>query len=278
MKRFSFLLSLLLVGAGILYAQDGPRKHAKEKVHQAHKAFLTEQVYPVMVPLREQLDVRLNSVDQQELEQIRQGMAELKESSKSLQQMRKERRSLMNRAHDLADRYEADIDQLLNSVADEVEAWRTALHDLHDDHRPRPDARPNREGRSERHAHAGRRHRGHVGMRRGHHGLRMLRPVGFLLWDTDQVSSSSPAPIVNLFPNPTQGLHTLNYTVSTPGPVSIRIINEQAQVLKTLLDAEQEAGMFKLEVNLSEWEPGLYFYQIKTVEGLRTEKLLIERP
>ncbi|MGB3077402.1 MAG: T9SS type A sorting domain-containing protein [Chitinophagales bacterium] len=74
---------------------------------------------------------------------------------------------------------------------------------------------------------------------------------------------------LSVYPNPSDGNSTLQYTVQHAGFVQIDLLNVNGQVLKTLVAAFQNAGENQLQVSLVEEHAGIYFLQVK-VDGSQT--------
>lgn len=229
MKTSIIKISLILIGVLSLntsWAQQPSEadrkaiKQAKKEMHQQARTYAKENVLPVVQTQRAKLDQQLSSTEQQELEEIRTELQEMKDahrakrkafqqelqgerpeqrpapSQEQIDAMRthkKEMRLLMNRAWAIADAHEASIYQLLDEMEDDKQVWKEELGDMmkehkadfqkeHEGERPiKPQQRAQREGG----------HHMGPGMHKGpHHGglfgpIRKVisDPVAFLLWD-----------------------------------------------------------------------------------------------
>jgi len=71
------------------------------------------------------------------------------------------------------------------------------------------------------------------------------------------------------YPNPFNPVTTIAYSLASPGHVKIEVFNVLGQRVKTLVDANQSAGAFKVQFDASEVTSGLYFYQL-TVDNVRS--------
>ena len=79
---------------------------------------------------------------------------------------------------------------------------------------------------------------------------------------------------VMVFPNPTLNQNQLSYEVKETGKVSIQLLDQQGNVLQTVLNSYQDAGSYEQQIDLSELQPGVYLYQIQTPTGTSTKKVI----
>ena len=293
------ILGLLMGLTASLTAQ--PQRHHRPHIdksefkamHKEMRGLFEEKIIPTIKPQREKLDTYLSQSEKNELTQIRQGLKELAEEQKSMRRQSegkrhergemseerreafrnhmKARRQLMTKAWAIVDAHETEIDQLLEEVKPELEKIREEGKTIREKYLPQ---RGEEAGRGKG------RHRGHGrGFRGPDGGMRHLtRPLGFLLWNP---AEPLPAPVeqseLSVFPNPTRAANQLEYEVNNAGSVSIKLINEQAEVLREIVNEYKEAGTYKVQVDLSELKEGLYFYQIKTADGVQTKKVVVRR-
>lgn len=88
-----------------------------------------------------------------------------------------------------------------------------------------------------------------------------------------------PQPTVLVFPNPLQGDQiTVRYKLDQKHKVLIRLVDGQGRRLKTLLNANRNAGEQEETLRISTKVPnGVYFIQIQTRHGMETLRLVIAR-
>jgi hypothetical protein len=91
---------------------------------------------------------------------------------------------------------------------------------------------------------------------------------------TTGISENELSDAINIFPNPTKGvvtidLHNFNSTVS-----QINVLNIQGQVISTLNGINQNQ---QLQFSLSDFAAGIYFVQIHSTNGILTKKLILEK-
>lgn len=80
---------------------------------------------------------------------------------------------------------------------------------------------------------------------------------------------------LNLFPNPTSGLVTLSYQLSSPAPVSISVLNMLGKEVLTRTDGTQGAGSHEVSLNTSDLAGGVYFVTFTAGEQQVTQKLVV---
>ena len=91
------------------------------------------------------------------------------------------------------------------------------------------------------------------------------------------IESSYPVPstftLEQNYPNPFNPTTNINYNLSSDGYVSLIVFNAAGQVVKVLHEGFQTKGSFKASFNGAELPSGIYFYQLKTDNGLQTRKM-----
>jgi hypothetical protein len=82
-------------------------------------------------------------------------------------------------------------------------------------------------------------------------------------------------------PNPFRGDAQLSFATSRPGPVSIRVFDLSGRMVRTLLDqASMSTGLHSVALDGrrtdgSRLGAGLYFYQVRSSDGLRTGRFVV---
>ena len=316
MKKQTFsLIAFLLMTALVVWAQPpmgkGLHKGARGPVPEEVKAYLQEQVLPIVEAQRAKLDIELSDQELAEVEDIRLGLQALKEEKEGLREsfkairethegegrpnipdelretmkeLGKSQRKLMTRAWAVVDANEAEVEALLEELEPQAEQWREDIHALVKANKPegeRPgrgrnrgeigERRPQRPGRG---GFGGRRGPGMGGpggmMGKWHH------PVAFLLFDASLMEGEMEGAGLNVFPNPSSTKNTLEYAVEQAGEVEINLLDKNGNTLRRLLSTPKEAGSYSLSVDLTDLGPGVYFYQIQTKSGVKTQKILVD--
>ena len=89
---------------------------------------------------------------------------------------------------------------------------------------------------------------------------------------------SSRSSMLEVFPNPSSGNVTVNYTLKNDEQVQVFLINMDGQVAQTIQDTEQMArGKHTLDIDGSELVDGLYIISIKYGDKLDSQKIMIRK-
>ncbi|MEZ4825671.1 MAG: T9SS type A sorting domain-containing protein [Bacteroidia bacterium] len=315
LKLFAATAAAVILLSASSFAQEtnSNRESFRKEVHQ----YTSENIVPVMKPRRQQLETYLSADEKNKIKEVRAEMAahraemqKLHESfgkgrqpgtrpdEAQMSQMREKRethRASMEAIRTIAENHKGQIDQLLSPLSQESEKWRTDIHAIAEKNGLSPRQKP--APGQDRPAGKPEFERGRGGDGPGHgpgHGpgfgrgpgfgpgtgmLHITEPVGFLLWDADagfpMIRESGDFP--RTYPNPTATSSNLEYQVKTAGKVTVSILNEKGIPVKTLVDGTLQPGKYEISTDVSGLEKGMYFYQIKTPDGVQTQKLLIEK-
>jgi hypothetical protein len=77
------------------------------------------------------------------------------------------------------------------------------------------------------------------------------------------------------YPNPFNPVTTIQYTLPVSQHVILKLYDIQGREKATLVDAEQQAGMFTIHVDGTELASGIYFYQIITDNFTAIRKMIL---
>ena len=81
---------------------------------------------------------------------------------------------------------------------------------------------------------------------------------------------------MSVFPNPAYQNNQIDFHLEESGMVKISILNKNGELIRSVLNSRLEAGEHSQMIDLTDLEPGLYFYQIETPEGSTSKKILVE--
>ncbi|MGB3619237.1 MAG: T9SS type A sorting domain-containing protein [Catalinimonas sp.] len=288
MKRTFPLAALvvLLMAAPAAAQPDADRRAERKELHQATRAYVRENITPVMRPLRQSLESELTADDQALLQDLRTQLRALKQEGQQLReahranreqgqrptdeqrtqfrQMRNQHRALVGQAAALANKYDGPISARLDQVEGQQEQWRTDLKAIREQYAPerKHEASPAR------------------GPRRGHGDrdpVKFLTPEGFLLWNPSGRADEEPVELEGsrLFPNPTDGPATVAYEVQTPGRVVVEVLNREGRVVRTLVDEPQQVGRYERSVVLDDSPSDYYLYRVTTPAGTETKPFVV---
>ena len=121
-------------------------------------------------------------------------------------------------------------------------------------------------------------HEKHKGMMNSEDAGRMFG-VHFLLMDTEQKLNTTQITErkFEVMPNPSGNSNTINYEVLSAGKVKIDVLDKDGFIVRTVLDATKEKGVYSINVNTGDLEQNLYFYRIMDNSGTDSIKFIVAR-
>ncbi|MBC6697956.1 T9SS type A sorting domain-containing protein [Hymenobacter puniceus] len=273
----AFLLGLLLAA----HTDAHPRRlHPGSPARTESKAYIRQNVLPVVRQQRQKLETVLSAADKAQLTRYRTELQALRQQAHTLrqatkpapgtarpaltpaqleqrQQLRTSTKTILLNVSQLARKYEADISQLTQEIQPQHQQWLADLAAI-------------------RARHADTTALGH--QRRGGPASHLLRPVRFLLLTPAAPTQPQPrAAAASLYPNPATAANQLTYAVQKTGPVTIELLDGRGNTLRTVWqESRHEKGQHTLSISLSELPAGTYFYKITTRTGAETRRFLKE--
>ncbi len=83
---------------------------------------------------------------------------------------------------------------------------------------------------------------------------------------------------ISVYPNPSDGNFSLNYSLSNAAVIKIKLLNELGQEIKILTElTDQASGNYRFNYSLSDLQQGIYFIRIESGKEIITEKLILTR-
>jgi len=79
---------------------------------------------------------------------------------------------------------------------------------------------------------------------------------------------------IRVSPNPFHDEVEFTFNLSRDGEVKLNILDVQGKVLKSVFDGNLSSGSHSLKWNGDNLPAGVYFYQLKTIDGVKTGKLV----
>ncbi len=92
---------------------------------------------------------------------------------------------------------------------------------------------------------------------------------------TDRKEQSLPASSIGIYPNPSTGMFQLDVNTSGFTPVELSIYNVVGEKVSSLKEETNGNGHFNID--LSRQPAGIYFAEVRTSFGTKTEKLFVNR-
>ncbi|MEO1479960.1 MAG: T9SS type A sorting domain-containing protein, partial [Bacteroidota bacterium] len=83
--------------------------------------------------------------------------------------------------------------------------------------------------------------------------------------------------LATAYPNPFRGSTQIEYSVPQAGPVSLMVYDVTGRVVATLVDEVQTASNYRVGFDASGLAAGVYVYQLRTQEGLVSQRLTVIR-
>lgn len=77
------------------------------------------------------------------------------------------------------------------------------------------------------------------------------------------------------YPNPFNPVTILEFAISEPGFVSLKIYNELGSEISTLVSSQLNRGTYKYNFDASNFTSGIYFYKLETNNSSATKKMLL---
>ena len=77
------------------------------------------------------------------------------------------------------------------------------------------------------------------------------------------------------YPIPFNPSTTTRYSIAERGDVELKVYDALGTLVETLVNREQEAGVYQVVFNPINISSGVYFYQIRTNSFVETKKLVL---
>lgn len=225
------------------------------------RAYAEENIIPVLKEYRSEFEWELTEEEQKVIAEARSKRLERgqfrppihheelsREERVAHRAMRSERRAQMEPLMRIIDNHEAYFDQLRSDLEQVREEWQEDIATIVESH-----------GSNELFRKPFK-HRG---------SKKPLGQVFFLLLDVEAEETSD----VEAYPNPFSSTNTLSYHVKS-GEVTINLLNNKGMIIETLLDEVREEGEHLLHVDLSQLNPGTYYYQVISISGVETKRVI----
>ena len=93
----------------------------------------------------------------------------------------------------------------------------------------------------------------------------------------DQVVQPKDYELSQNFPNPFNPTTVINYQISKPGLVTLKVYDILGREAATLVNKEQQAGSYSIQLSADKFNlnSGIYFYQLRAGSFIQTKKMII---
>ncbi len=97
-----------------------------------------------------------------------------------------------------------------------------------------------------------------------------------IIADVNQISENNFSITLNNFPNPFNPSTTIRFEIVEQGNVTLKVFDMLGQEIETLVDDYKFPGIYdvRFSTTSSDLSTGIYFYQLKTGEFIRTKKMI----
>ncbi|MEM6268193.1 MAG: Spy/CpxP family protein refolding chaperone [Bacteroidota bacterium] len=273
----------------------GHRDRAEMKAaRQEVRAYMKENVMPVLQEARRQFDSEISPADQRAIADLRAELEAHRPEKKAQRQemratrqagdrpseaertkmwaMREAHRAIMEKAEAIAGHYTPQLNAIHDGLQPQAEQWHANVKAILDKYRP---ADPD-----------GNRPEGHAGRGDGPKDKmnkidRKMEAARFLLMDPNRpVPADAPEgemvePVLEVFPNPTGQQNSLQYEVKSAGNVTVELITKTGDVIKRLLDEYHTPGTYTLEVDMADRRTDVYYYRVTDASGTRMKRFSV---
>jgi aminopeptidase N len=98
-----------------------------------------------------------------------------------------------------------------------------------------------------------------------------------LLGIIDDQNATGDLRLFQNYPNPAQNQTRITYELAAPSDVTLEIIDIMGKVVKSYAYLSKPTGLNSADLDCSSLPSGVYYYRIKTGNGVQTKKMLITR-
>jgi hypothetical protein len=91
------------------------------------------------------------------------------------------------------------------------------------------------------------------------------------------LNNLDPFQVSDISPNPGSGMASFAYEIPSYQNVSISILNQEGNIIRTLLNAPQDIGRYRLNIDLSSEPQGMYSIIIQHGGDVISRKMMIVR-
>lgn len=104
-----------------------------------------------------------------------------------------------------------------------------------------------------------------------------MKGYGGVLNGVNERISTAEFTLDQNYPNPSQFLTTITYSISAPSFVTLKIFNSLGQVMNTIVNQYCDAGNYSIEWKVDDLQNGIYYYRLSANGFVETRKLVVAR-
>ncbi len=282
---------LIIVGFTLCSFKAGQKTIHKDEIVSEINSYVTQQIIPVLKPLREELEPELSETEKKEIEAIRLKLIDLRqarvdagidffeimeaeeqftpEQVEVIKTTRKQFRKTMMQAWTIADNHEVEIEYLLLQTKDYKDQWKVDIKQIVinklDDQRKR--------------FLLGRKESRFAQLDFGEYFM----PLVFLLYDTENPEFMKPIPAgdietmdFTIYPNPAKGQCNIKLDVKKESRISIRILDKNGLLLQTIPEKKYLSGEYVEILAIQNLKAGYYIVELKSGSDKISKTLIIK--
>jgi len=291
------VLAMVFIATGVNAQNHHKKDKGVRKMTPEMKAYINDNIIPVMKVQRMELDKDLTQDEIARLDEIRgelkmmrqQRGEEMKEirgsEEKPTVEHRKEMREMKNEMHDLmdevaiiAENHDPTISRLLDEVQPQIEEWKQDLKAMKQKNNPN----------AKEHSKKKTNHQGKHGKQVMHqnHGKmfgKFMAPNMFLLWDPD-----GPMPFfddnamlednleLNVYPNPASDKIQISLQLEEETSIGFSIYNKDGNEVMIFDSENTGSGLYTKTIDVSGLTEGLYIIKVNAGEKSAIGRLIIK--
>lgn len=262
--------------ANVKKGHKGNGSHINQEFRAERKAYILENIVPVIAEERTKFDVELSSDEKKIIETARQKIEVRRAMFKSwyesedfvpgqrakdpnFDNMREDMRKSMSEVREIAMKYSDEIDACLVNIKSHSEVWKNDLKDFADLN-DRGNGKPGGKHRKDR--------------------FKVPSPIKFLLFDPTNVNEDRFLGVnddvrIVIYPNPVDHFTTVSIKGAAGENISVKLYTKEGIMVEEVYNSLNEKDILKLKVNFDDRESGIYI--IKTFVGAQeiTRKIVV---
>ncbi|MGB1205761.1 MAG: hypothetical protein ACPG5B_08955 [Chitinophagales bacterium] len=263
------------------------KKGNNELLREELRAYKLENIIPVMQKQRAKLDEVISEIDKSAVENLRPTIYKLRkeieaertakrqtfldedakfEQNEERHTMLENGRMDMQKAHELAEKYEADIERLNQEIKEERKVWKAEMKKIAKKHI----AETEKPARMQPvHAHEFRHHKEN------------MKTLMFLMLDykanpADLLAAEEGKQLLNIkvFPIPSDKNNTIEWVQEMEGNVKIELYDISGRFVRSILDEGKTTGKHQVNVDVSDLNGYHFYYKVVTSDGETIQRFL----
>ncbi len=98
-----------------------------------------------------------------------------------------------------------------------------------------------------------------------------------IIADENKLNSSPLSSLAQNYPNPFAAATQIDYTISKPGMVSLRVYDKYGSTIATLVNELKQSGNYSISFNASKYNlpAGIYYYELKAGNNVESKKMVL---